>query len=614
MLSKLVTQPAVRHACAIISLLAIGVPLCFHRLGDRALWSSHEGRAGQHAQLMLESGRWGMPTLYFGDADYQKPPLYYWLVAAVARLRGGVVDEWSVRFPAAASGVLTVLIVYAAGCLVFRRPAAGAVAGLVVASNLRFSWLARVGRIDMPLTLAITVALACCWSAFQKSNGFSSDARARSGWWWMLLAYLASAAAVMLKGPVGIVLPLVVMLAFLALERQPIWPWRRGWVGLMHRLGAWWGLPLVAGVAGPWFVWASITTHGEFSRTFLLHHHWDRTLGADGLKPEPIWYYVPRLVVDLFPWCVLVPAAVWGAIRFVRNRDAAGERFALAWAAAMFGFLSLVRFKRHDYLLPVIPGFALLVAGYCTRLGETVSAAAAWLWARVLGWSLCACAAVASLLYWLVCDERNVQRILETAWFRGCLHDSDRMIVAALAGVPQRVTGVAACGVAMAVAGTSLIAAARRRRPLAAALALSIAWLAGVMAVIECVLPVLEPIREQRSLAALARELQPAGAAVAYYGREDQQLMFYLGPRARWLTGRDMFRPLIARPEPAFVLVERDRFEQRRKDWPDVTMLPLARNTDNRFGTHRDAVVLVTNEAGWQQCQKLRAAKRPAAN
>jgi len=61
--------------------------LFFHRLADRDLWSSHEARAGMDAQTMLDDGAWGLPRLFSGEPELQKPPLYYWLVASIAALR-----------------------------------------------------------------------------------------------------------------------------------------------------------------------------------------------------------------------------------------------------------------------------------------------------------------------------------------------------------------------------------------------------------------------------------------------------------------------------------------------------------------------------------------------
>src|SRR4051812_18088925 len=73
--------------------------LFFYGLGDRDLNSSHEARAAQNAQSILDSGDWLLPRLFDRHIELQKPPLYYWLVAALAWLHGGQVDVWDVRLP-----------------------------------------------------------------------------------------------------------------------------------------------------------------------------------------------------------------------------------------------------------------------------------------------------------------------------------------------------------------------------------------------------------------------------------------------------------------------------------------------------------------------------------
>src|SRR5262245_12488590 len=84
---------------ACLALLLVGLALFFWRLADRDLWSSHEARAAMNAASLLDPDSNGLPRLFDGRAETQKPPLYYWLAAAIGWLRGGV-DEWAVRLPA----------------------------------------------------------------------------------------------------------------------------------------------------------------------------------------------------------------------------------------------------------------------------------------------------------------------------------------------------------------------------------------------------------------------------------------------------------------------------------------------------------------------------------
>src|SRR5437764_443065 len=170
--------------------------LFFLGLGDRDLVSSHEARAAQNAQMILDEGHWLVPRLFDRHLELQKPPLYYWIVALFGWLGGGQVDVWAVRLPAALSALACVLFVYLVG-VQSKRPLAGLLAAFILASSLHFTWLARVGRIDMPLTMTITFALG----AFHPGN-LGSHRRA-----WHAFGYVALGLGVLLKGPIALVLP-----------------------------------------------------------------------------------------------------------------------------------------------------------------------------------------------------------------------------------------------------------------------------------------------------------------------------------------------------------------------------------------------------------------------
>jgi 4-amino-4-deoxy-L-arabinose transferase-like glycosyltransferase len=331
-------------------LLLCGI-LFFYRLGDRDLWSSHEARAGMDAQSVLDGDGRGLPRLYDGRAELQKPPLYYWLVAAAARLRGGDVDAWAVRLPAALAALGCVLGLAALGAA-RGRPAAGLLAGVVLATAVHFTWLARIGRIDMPLTLTTGVALGTYYLA-----GRAATARARGAL--LLAGYLALAAGVLLKGPVGLVLPAAVVAGHLLAEGE--WPalWKvRAWGRLAHRLGLWWGVPLVVGLAVPWFVWADAEAGGGVWQVFLLHHNLDRALGGTELATHPWWLYGPYFALYFLPWTPLVAWGAWWCRRRGYWRADPDARFGAAWLLGVAVALSVPRFKRADYLLPAYPGAA----------------------------------------------------------------------------------------------------------------------------------------------------------------------------------------------------------------------------------------------------------------
>ena len=100
-----------RTLLKLLAVTALLYFLMFHGLGTRELWSSHEARAAQDAQSLLDSGDWRLPHLFDGRAELQKPPLYYWITASIGWMRG-TVDELTVRLPAVLGSILTGLALF----------------------------------------------------------------------------------------------------------------------------------------------------------------------------------------------------------------------------------------------------------------------------------------------------------------------------------------------------------------------------------------------------------------------------------------------------------------------------------------------------------------------
>ncbi|MGL4553770.1 MAG: ArnT family glycosyltransferase [Gemmataceae bacterium] len=342
-------------------------------LGGRELYSSHEARAAMNAVSLLDGEP--LPRLYDGTRDLQKPPLYYALVA-LAGWAGGGVDGWAVRLPAALSGLGVVALLLAVGWRV-GRPAAGVFAALVLVTTVHFPWLARIGRIDMPLALTVSVAGA----------SFLMALRGEHGWLW--LAYPACAAGVLLKGPIGLVLPGAVVAAMLLAEGR--WPavWEgRAWLALLRELAVVPGLASVAAVTVPAFLWTEHASGGQFFHEFFWLHNVQRGLGGSRLRAHPWWLYVPYLMLYLLP---ATPLLAWGL--FSRARRDPLARAGLAWLIGVVVVLSAAKFKRADYLLPAYPGAALFLGCVLERWARrrprlVVGGAAAVAAGALAGWAV----------------------------------------------------------------------------------------------------------------------------------------------------------------------------------------------------------------------------------
>src|SRR5215216_6729484 len=87
--AKRTRLPFILHPSSFI-LCLFCASLFVQGIASRELWASHEARAGQNAQRMLDDGNWLLPRLYDDQVELQKPPGYYWLVAVAGWARGGV--------------------------------------------------------------------------------------------------------------------------------------------------------------------------------------------------------------------------------------------------------------------------------------------------------------------------------------------------------------------------------------------------------------------------------------------------------------------------------------------------------------------------------------------
>src|SRR5262249_6127669 len=155
----------------------------------------------------------------------------------------GAVDAWAIRLPAALSALGCVLLVFA---LLWRRgrPGAGMIAACILATCWHFTWLARVGRIDMPLTLTVTAALGC----FYLGN---------DTWKWRAGGYIAIALGILLKGPIAAALVAVVALGMAIVGKMARPANSTGTERNPRYVSLGWGAALVVAIAGPWFLWAN---------------------------------------------------------------------------------------------------------------------------------------------------------------------------------------------------------------------------------------------------------------------------------------------------------------------------------------------------------------------
>ena len=322
-------------------MVALFAALWFGTLEHRKLVKPDEGRYAEIPREMVASGGWLTPRLN-AIKYFEKPPLQYWATAAAFEIFGE--HHWTVRLWPALTGFLGILFT----AFVTARlagPAAAVAAASVLGGSLLYVLLGHVAVLDM--SLSVFLAAAVFAFVLGQKDGTSPGA-ARN---WMWAAYVLLALAVLTKGLVGMVLPAATLVIYTL--------WQRDWA-LWRRLHLVSGLAIFFAIAAPWFVAVSLA-NPEFFDFFFIHEHFQRFLTKIHRRYEPMWYFVPILLVGLAPWTL----ALFGGLRQALRRDTdmrfQPQRFLLVWIVVVFGFFSVSNSKLVPYILPIFPALAVLM-------------------------------------------------------------------------------------------------------------------------------------------------------------------------------------------------------------------------------------------------------------
>jgi 4-amino-4-deoxy-L-arabinose transferase-like glycosyltransferase len=318
--------------------------LFFFGLGAFPLLDPDEPVYGQVAREMVTTGNWLTPHLA-GRLWFDKPPLFYWASAAAISLLGPT--EVAARVPSALSAALLAILVFALGRHFFGRQA-GWVGAVVLATSLQTIILARGAVTDMLFALTLTAALG--------SFALWYERKAPSGVW-AALCGASLGMAILCKGPVALLLVGAAGLVFLLWERQ---------LRRLASVDVLVALLCCLIVAGPWYG-AMLTLHRrEFIEQFIVANNLQRFTRPEHEQHATLFYFVPVLVVGLFPWSAFLPHAA-----SLGRRTPAG-RLLLSWSALIFAFFSISSTRLVTYIYPLYPAVALLIGAGLTEMARGV--------------------------------------------------------------------------------------------------------------------------------------------------------------------------------------------------------------------------------------------------
>jgi len=337
----------------------------FNRLGALGLMDKTEALFVEVGHQMLLRGDWVSPW-WNGQLFFDYPVWGYWMVALSFRLFG--VSEWAARLPVALAASTVVVASFLllwqlapAAEATGRRWLRAAVAAGVMATTPGWIGWGRSSTTDMFLASAITLAL---YGFLLAHDAPPAGRQARIG---RVAMALFAGIAVLAKGPVGLLLPALVVTVHLALTGE----WLRWWRPRSLLAMA----VLFLGVVLPWYS-AAAQRHGEaFLGGFLGFSNLQRFTNVLYDHPGPPWFYLPWVALLLLPWSLFLPAAFlrlrpWTLSRWRRGEP--GETlplFFLLWLALVVAFFSAAATKLPGYILPAVPAAAMVIALYWRPMG-----------------------------------------------------------------------------------------------------------------------------------------------------------------------------------------------------------------------------------------------------
>ncbi|HET6576649.1 MAG TPA: glycosyltransferase family 39 protein [Fimbriiglobus sp.] len=608
-------MPAHRFAHYLILGAVCGL-LTLPNLGAHSLWDMDEGVNAECTREMLEAGTWVVPTFNW-ELRTAKPVMTYW-IQRFSYLAFGV-SEWSARLPSVLLGLGSVLLTYELGRRMFGA-ATGLLAGVALASAVQFCVLSHAATPDAPLIFFTVLTFTLFW--FGHENGSQR---------WIVPTAFASGLAVLSKGPIGLILPGLAVVAYFAWNYDPISPprvpgWLRWITRPLTRLGSWtaarsaplrflgrqvrglvlavrnretrrlfdprltWGWLTFGLVALPWYVLVTSETKGEYIEEFFGNHNVNRFLAPMENHKGPVVYYVGALVVLFAPWSCFIGGALWYAVKGARNASppsppvATGglapsqraDRFLLCWFFAYLVFFSIAQTKLPNYIAPLYPALAILTARFLVRWGESAINPARWVMPTAIagvaltGILLAAGLVLASGVLPLSLKGMRTFPGLEAWAWVGLIPLAGAAVMAWALRAGQRPVAVAA----VAVASVGMVGVIAAGPPL-----------------------VVDRYKAAKELVLTSGARQTdrdIRLAALLYFQDSQSIVFYAGRKVEIVHSAEQANQFLAMPRPAYLFVPEPIWAEHFVGKPAT---PPHRVVAKKYDFYRNAdILVVTNE------------------
>lgn len=316
--------------------------LIIYILGNQllAVTDTAESNYALTAKEMVLSGNWISPQIY-GHFWYDKPIFYYWELALSFKLFG--FNEMAARLPAAIMGTASVLFTYWYAAKAYGRKIAFASA-IILGSSLECWILSKSVITDTTLFLFMSAAIAFF------HLGYQFDKKYYYG------CYIAAALAVLTKGPIGILLPGLAALVFLAYRKD---------LKEMAHVHFFSGMLLFLLISGAWYGTMYAIHGSDFILNFFGVHNFLRSTVSEHPSKDVWYFYIIIYFAGFLPWSFIAPWFLYKkykAKELSMKKALPATQLLIIYAACICVFFQLVATKYTTYTFPYLFSLSILTA------------------------------------------------------------------------------------------------------------------------------------------------------------------------------------------------------------------------------------------------------------
>jgi 4-amino-4-deoxy-L-arabinose transferase-like glycosyltransferase len=338
-------------------------------LGSVGLIDETEPLFAEASRQMFVTGDWITP-FFNGETRFDKPALIYWCQAIAYSILG--VNEWAVRIPSAIAAIGIIGFTYYIVHWHFlqqdriqkttnptRRNLTALIAAAMLAMNPEMIVWGRTGVSDMMLTGCMASALLCFFLGYATQEAQPAKSSFLPNKWY-LACYVLIAAAILSKGPVGIVLPILIISAFIIYVGQ----WRQ----VLTEMRIFLGMLIIFCLSAPWYLLVTWRNGWDYINSFFGYHNIERFTEVVNGHSAPWYFYFLVVLIGFAPYSVYLPLAMATQRFWQRSQWLAQKRsqqlglFACIWFITIFSFFSIAVTKLPSYVLPLMPSVAILIA------------------------------------------------------------------------------------------------------------------------------------------------------------------------------------------------------------------------------------------------------------